>query len=161
MNSLWIRPPRLSDVAALPGKIQKSRLTAVLFKLVDFWASIQRIPVPVLTPSVVTSRPTTASRPSTPLNPSPLAAQIRLCWPLCAFINNISLLTYMWVPVAARGRVALTLQTAILRLLYLLPASWIALCAHPRGHFELARSTVCLSFRLFVQYCTHHNIRHF
>ena len=32
------------------------------------------VPVPVLTPS----RPTTASRPSTPLNPSPLAPQIRL-----------------------------------------------------------------------------------
>ena len=37
------------------------------------------VPVPVLTPSVVISRPTTASRPSTPLNPSPLAPQIRLC----------------------------------------------------------------------------------
>ena len=34
--------------------------------------------VPVLTPSVVISRPNTASRPSTPLNPSPLAPQIRL-----------------------------------------------------------------------------------
>jgi len=34
------------------------------------------VPVPVLTPSVVISRPTTASRPSTP---SPLAPQIRLC----------------------------------------------------------------------------------
>jgi len=31
------------------------------------------IPVPVLTPFVITSRPTTASRPSNPLNPSPLA----------------------------------------------------------------------------------------
>jgi len=37
------------------------------------------VPVPVLTPSVVISRPTTASRPSTPLNPSPLAPQVRLC----------------------------------------------------------------------------------
>ena len=37
------------------------------------------VPVPVLTPSVVISRPTTASRPSTPLNPSPLAPQIRHC----------------------------------------------------------------------------------
>jgi len=44
---------------------------------------------------VVTSRPTTASRPSTPLNPSHLAPQIRLCWPLCAFINYIYLLTYL------------------------------------------------------------------
>jgi len=51
------------------------------------------IPVPVLTPSVVISRPTTDSRPSTPLNSSPLAPQIRLCWPLCAFINYIYLLT--------------------------------------------------------------------
>ena len=49
------------------------------------------VPVPVLTPSVVISRPTTASRPSTPLNPSPLVPQIRLCWPLCAFINYIYL----------------------------------------------------------------------
>jgi len=52
------------------------------------------VPVPVLTPSVVISRPTTASRPSNPLNPSPLAPQIRLCWPLCALINNMYLLTY-------------------------------------------------------------------
>ena len=37
------------------------------------------VPVPVPTPFVVTSRPTTASRPSTPLNRSPLAPQIRLC----------------------------------------------------------------------------------
>jgi len=44
---------------------------------------------------VVTSRPTTASRPSTPLNPSHLAPHIRLCWPLCAFINYIYLLTYL------------------------------------------------------------------
>ena len=36
------------------------------------------VPVPVLIPFVVTSRPTTASRPSNPLNPSPLAPQIRL-----------------------------------------------------------------------------------
>ena len=36
------------------------------------------VPVPVLIPSVVTSTPTTASRPSTPLNPSLLAPQIRL-----------------------------------------------------------------------------------
>jgi len=35
------------------------------------------------------------SRPSTPLNPSPLAPQIRLCWPLCAFINYIYSLTYL------------------------------------------------------------------
>ena len=35
--------------------------------------------VPVLIPTVVTSRPTTASKPSNPLNPSPLAPQIRLC----------------------------------------------------------------------------------
>ena len=39
-------------------------------------------------------RPTTASSPSNPLNPSPLAPQIRLCWPLCAFINYIYLLNY-------------------------------------------------------------------
>ena len=50
---------------------------------------------PILTPSVVISRPTTAGRSSTPLNPSPLAPQIRLCWPLCAFINYIYLLTYL------------------------------------------------------------------
>ena len=54
--------------------------------------------VSVLIPFVVTPRPTTASRPSTPLNPSPLAPQIRLCWPLCAFINYIYLLTYLLLP---------------------------------------------------------------
>jgi len=37
------------------------------------------VPVTVLVTSVIASRPTTASRPSTPLNPSPLAPQIRLC----------------------------------------------------------------------------------
>ena len=37
------------------------------------------VPVPVLIPLIVASRPTTASRPSNPLNPSPLAPQIRLC----------------------------------------------------------------------------------
>ena len=56
------------------------------------------VPVPVLTPSVVISRPSTASRPSDPLNPSPLAPQIRLCWPLCAFINYIYLITYCQPP---------------------------------------------------------------
>jgi len=53
------------------------------------------VPVPVLIPFVVTSRPTTASRPSNPFNPSPLAPQIRLCRPLRAFINYIYLLTYV------------------------------------------------------------------
>ena len=53
--------------------------------------------VPVLIPFVVTSRPTTASRPSNQLNPSPLAPQIRLCGPLCAFIIYLYayLLTYL------------------------------------------------------------------
>ena len=37
------------------------------------------VPVPVLTPSVVISRPITANRPSTPFNLSPDAPQIRLC----------------------------------------------------------------------------------
>jgi len=37
------------------------------------------VPVTVLVTSVIASRPTTASRPSTPLNPSPLVPQIRLC----------------------------------------------------------------------------------
>ena len=36
------------------------------------------VAVPVLIPSVVTSRPTTASMPSNPLNPSPLVPHIRL-----------------------------------------------------------------------------------
>ena len=50
--------------------------------------------VPVLIPP---SSPTTASRLSSPLNPSPLAPQIRLCWPLCAFIDYIYLLAYLHV----------------------------------------------------------------
>jgi len=49
------------------------------------------VPVPVLTPSVVTSRPTTASRPSTPLNPSPPAPQIRLR------VYKLYLLTYLHI----------------------------------------------------------------
>jgi len=55
------------------------------------------VPVPVLAHSVVTSRPTTASRLSNPLNRSPLAPQIRLLlrWPLCAFINYTYLITYL------------------------------------------------------------------
>ena len=37
------------------------------------------VPVPVLIPFVVTSRPAIASWPSNSLNPSPLAPQIQLC----------------------------------------------------------------------------------
>jgi len=47
------------------------------------------IPVPVLVPSVITSRPTTASRPSNPLNPLLLRLRFGFCWPLCTFINYI------------------------------------------------------------------------
>ena len=43
--------------------------------------------------SVVTSRSTTASRPSNPLNSSPLLLRLRFSRPLCAFINYIYLLT--------------------------------------------------------------------
>ena len=43
----------------------------------------------------LSSSPTAASRPSNPLNPFLRAPQIRLCWPLCAFINHIYLLTYL------------------------------------------------------------------
>jgi len=51
------------------------------------------VPVPVLTPFVVTSRPTTAS--SLPLHLTPLLLRLRFgsCWPLCAFI--LYLLTYL------------------------------------------------------------------
>jgi len=59
------------------------------------------VPVPVLILFVVTSRPTTASRPSNPLNASPPAPQIRLCWPLCAFIIYIYLLTYLFTSSSA------------------------------------------------------------
>jgi len=44
------------------------------------WCSIAvrlPVPVPVLIPSVITSRPTTANRPSNPLNPFLLVPQIR------------------------------------------------------------------------------------
>ena len=51
------------------------------------------VPVPVLIPSVVTSRPTTASRPSTPLNSSPLAPQIRLLL-TAVRVYKLDLLTY-------------------------------------------------------------------
>jgi len=71
------------------------------------------VPVPVLIPFVVISRPTTASRPSTPLNPSPLAPQIRLCWPLCAFINYIYLLTS--IDKLERGLTALSAASWLVR----------------------------------------------
>jgi len=71
------------DLAALASQPLKSGTLSLYLS----------IPVPVLAPSVVTSRPCTASRPSNPLNPSSLAPQIRLCWPLCAFIKYIYLLT--------------------------------------------------------------------
>ena len=45
--------------------------------------------------SLRTWKPTAASRPSNSFNPSPLAPQIRLCWPLCTFINYIYLLTFL------------------------------------------------------------------
>ena len=50
------------------------------------------VPVLVLIPSVVTSRPTTASRPSNPLYPSPLAPQIRL---LLVRVYKLYLFTYL------------------------------------------------------------------
>ena len=54
------------------------------------------VPVPVLIPSVVISRPTTASRPSNPLNHSPLAPQIRLLLTIMRVydLSFIDLLTY-------------------------------------------------------------------
>ena len=51
------------------------------------------VPVPVLIPSVVTSRPTTASRPSSPLNSLPLAPQIRLLL-TAVRVYKLDLLTY-------------------------------------------------------------------
>jgi len=52
------------------------------------------VPVPVLIPTVVTSRPTTASRPSNPRNPSPLAPQIRLLLTI-VHLYKLYLLTYL------------------------------------------------------------------
>jgi len=49
------------------------------------------VPVPVLIPVVVTSRPTTASRPFNPLNPSLLAPQIFLT---IVRVYKLHLLTY-------------------------------------------------------------------
>jgi len=51
------------------------------------------VPVPVLVTSVIASRPTTASRPSSPLNPSPLAPQIRLLLTIVR-VYTLYLLTY-------------------------------------------------------------------
>jgi len=58
--------------------------------------------VPALIPPVVTSRPTTASRPSSPLNPSRFAPQIRLFLTIVRVLltdlranNNIFLFTYL------------------------------------------------------------------
>ena len=58
------------------------------------------VPVRVLIPSVVTSRPTTASRPSNPLKPSPLAPQIRLLLTIMR-VCKLYLLTYLCVIVCA------------------------------------------------------------
>jgi len=54
------------------------------------------VPVPVLIPSVVTPRPTAASRPSNPLNPSPLAPQIRLLLTIVR-VYKLYLLTLRYV----------------------------------------------------------------
>ena len=83
------------------------------------------VSVLVLIPSVVTSRPTTASRPSTPLNPSPLAPQIRLCWPLCAFINYIYLLTFQQLSPACSSQ-ALVRGTDVTGIIVLLLLGWLA-----------------------------------
>ena len=48
-----------------------------------------------LIPSVVTSRPTTASRPSNPLNPSPLAPQIQLLLTTVR-VYKLYVLTYLF-----------------------------------------------------------------
>ena len=50
------------------------------------------VPVPVLIPFVVTSRPTTAGRLSSPFNPSLLAPQFRLLPTIVRVINYIYLL---------------------------------------------------------------------
>ena len=50
--------------------------------------------VPVLMPSVITSRPNISGRPPTPSNAFFLAHPIQLfCWLLCMFLNDIYLLT--------------------------------------------------------------------
>ena len=55
------------------------------------------VPVPVLTPFVVTSRPTTAIRPSNPLNPSFLAPQIQLLLTIVR-VYKLYLLSYLLTP---------------------------------------------------------------
>jgi len=55
------------------------------------------VPVPVLIPSVVTSRPTTASRPSNPLNSSLLVLQIQLLLTIVR-VYKLYLLTYLLLP---------------------------------------------------------------
>ena len=52
------------------------------------------VAVPVLMPFVVTTKPTTASRPFNPLNPSPLAPQIRLLLTIVR-VYKLYLLTYL------------------------------------------------------------------
>jgi len=75
---------RLSNTNLLSSPFVRTSFGARSFIVAahKIWNSLPlslRIPVPVLIPFVVTSRPITASRPSNPLNPSPLAPQIRLC----------------------------------------------------------------------------------
>jgi len=58
--------------------------------------SLPYLSVLVLIPSVVTSTPTTASRPSNPLNPSPHTPQIRLLLTIVC-VYKLYLLTYILI----------------------------------------------------------------
>ena len=76
------RSLRLSNTNLLSAGFVRTSFGSRSFSVAapKIWNSLYlSVPVPVLTPSVVISRPTTASGPSKPLNPSPLVPQIRLC----------------------------------------------------------------------------------
>jgi len=93
------RSLRLSNTNLLSAPFVRISFGACSFSIAarKIWNSRPHlpVPVPVLTPSVVTSRPTTASRPSNPLNPSLLAPQIRLLLTIVR-VYKLYLLTYYY-----------------------------------------------------------------
>jgi len=97
------------------------------------------LPVPVLTPSVVISRPTTASRPSTPLNRSPLAPQIRL---LLTIVRVYKLLADFRAPYSGRAsELGCTVNSVDRRR--------STLSRTERPHLLIARSTIDMPWRHF------------
>jgi len=92
-----------TDIPRTDGQTDTSRLSQYSVSLyrergVKITRAVSEfsVPVPVLIPSVVTPRPSAACRPSNPLNPSPLAPQIRLLLTIVR-VYKLYLLTLRYV----------------------------------------------------------------